>query len=420
MKKHIWLVGIMAGLWMSCSPISQKEVSEGQIDVLPAFENLSELKVSHLGKSIRYVPLETTDSSLIGAGYEVHLLENAILVTYGSRGSAHCFLFDRETGKFLREIGHKGEDPRGYSEAKAYVHPIRGHIYFPRTPDKLIKYSPNGEFLGEVLMPNGLSSGLYPLLTKDGMLVYEGVAFNANHQSQLYYLDEERGKIADIALPITRQSKEAKVEGIQAISVWKGGLGAYGLLGYTGVIEIGLKDGRQELNVFNYPAVWTMGKEYRFHEVFGDTIYHVKDKQLEPYRIFNLGERRLSEEGHGKKEGYEDKLTIIYVMETPDLIYFQCAKNLYGDFICYNGLYRKSDGKVMMNEVKEAFVDDLTQFLPFAPVAHTEKGEFIGMLTIEQIQEWQEKHSDMKLEGPLSALEGLADDANPVVVIVEP
>jgi hypothetical protein len=73
-----------------------------------------------------------------------------------------------------------------------------------------------------------------------------------------------------------------------------------------------------------------------------------------------------------------------------------------------------------MNEVEDAFTDDLTGFVPFTPMAHGKKGEFVGILTIEQIQEWQEEHPDVKLEGALASLEGLADDANPVVVIVEP
>ena len=122
MKKYIWMGGILAGLLMACSPESQK--MEGQIDVLPAFDNQTELKVSHLGKNIRYVPLETTDSSLIGSSCKVNLLGDKIMVTYGTRTESHCFLFDAESGKYLREIGHKGEDPRGYSEAKAYVHPV--------------------------------------------------------------------------------------------------------------------------------------------------------------------------------------------------------------------------------------------------------------------------------------------------------
>ena len=41
-------------------------------------------------------------------------------------------------------------------------------------------------------------------------------------------------------------------------------------------------------------------------------------------------------------------------------------------------------------------------------------------MKVEDIQEWLEEHPEVKLEGALASLEGLADDANPVVVIVEP
>ena len=136
--------------------------------------------------------------------------------------------------------------------------------------------------------------------------------------------------------------------------------------------------------------------------------------------MFNLGDRRLALEDRGKKEGYEDKLSITYVLETNHLIYFQCAKNLYGDFSFYNGVYQKSNGEVVMNKVEDAFTDDLTGFVPFTPMAHGKKGEFVGVLTIDQIQEWQEEHPDAKLEGVLDPLKDLDYDANPVVVIVEP
>ena len=49
-----------------------------------------------------------------------------------------------------------------------------------------------------------------------------------------------------------------------------------------------------------------------------------------------------------------------------------------------------------------------------------EKGEFVGILKVEDIQEWLEEHPETKLEGALAPLKDLAFDANPVVVIVEP
>ena len=417
MKKSFYAGVLLVSILMACSPSAQK--GEAQIDVLPAFENLTELKVSQLGKNIRYVALETTDSSLIGASYNIQLLNDGILVSSAGRSEAHCYLFDRETGKFIREIGHRGDDPEGYSGSKAYIHPVTEHLYFQRNPNKLMKYNLNGEFLGDVIIPHNVTTGFYPSFGKEGILVYEGPSFTTP-KKQIYYLDETKGKTGDVALPTSQQSEEIKMDRIQSISVWSGGLGDYGLVGYSGIIEIDFKDGIKGKCPANYPAVWPMEDGFRLYEAFSDTIYHIKGLALEPYRTFNLGNRRHPIEERGKKDGNEDKLTITYVIENKDLIYFQCAKNLYGEFQVYNGLYRKADQTVAMNKAQEAFTDDLTHFLPFTPMTHTPKGEFASAISIEQIQTWIEEHPEAKLEGALTPLSNLDFDANPVVVIVGP
>ena len=158
-KRNLLQTGALALLLAACYTTPQSGKQEGQIDIVPAFENQTELKVSHLGKNIRYVPLETTDSSLIvDHNCKVKLSGDKLIVTYRMKSIMHCFLFDAKTGKFIREIGHWGEDASGYSEPKAYIHPMTGHIYFHREPNKLIKYNQEGEFLGEVIMPNRLLS----------------------------------------------------------------------------------------------------------------------------------------------------------------------------------------------------------------------------------------------------------------------
>ena len=79
MKKLVWLSILWASVWSACSS-GQGENAQGMIDVSSAFENLTELKVSQLGKNVRYVPLETTVESLIGATAALHLLKVKILV----------------------------------------------------------------------------------------------------------------------------------------------------------------------------------------------------------------------------------------------------------------------------------------------------------------------------------------------------
>ena len=68
MKKQTWLGGILASLLTACSPSVQNEKAEGQIDVLPAFENLTELKVD--GGACRNNFLMQFQSDVIGVPVE--------------------------------------------------------------------------------------------------------------------------------------------------------------------------------------------------------------------------------------------------------------------------------------------------------------------------------------------------------------
>ena len=143
MKRLISVSTLLVSLLTACSPSAQKG-KEGQINVLPAFENQTELKVSHLGKTIRYIPLETTDSSLIHH-MQVGLLEDKIIVASESRTETHCFLFDRQSGKFIRVVSQRGNGPRDYSSPFPIIYPETKSLYFKRLPGTLLEFSQEGE-----------------------------------------------------------------------------------------------------------------------------------------------------------------------------------------------------------------------------------------------------------------------------------
>ena len=72
MKKQIMLGGLLL-LLGSCTP-QNKANDPNAIDIAVSLEHLTELKTSQLGKQIRYIPLETTDSSLIGNSYSFSIM----------------------------------------------------------------------------------------------------------------------------------------------------------------------------------------------------------------------------------------------------------------------------------------------------------------------------------------------------------
>lgn len=415
MKKHLYLSILLANLLMACSPTTQKGKEQGLIDVLSAFENLTELKVSHLGKNIRYVPLETTDSSLV-TGVQLGLLDDKIIISSANRSERHCLLFDRQSGKFIREIAQYGQGPKDYSLSFPIVHPVTKNLYFRRYLGKLLEYNQEGEYLGEISMDKVTSRSITPFLTESEVYVYEGNTLaKPNTNGCLYCYDTVTEQMDTVAVFLQKENlEEKKFKGIKSYS----GTDKYGLFGYNGKFMYEYMDGTKVFYPSKFDVLWSSGKDVHFREVFSDTIFRIKDRTLEPVRIFDLGERHLPVEKHGKPEETKDCLVVTYVMETSNKIYFQCVKDMYGEFHVYNGLYWKENDEVMMGQGD--FTDDLTNFIPFRPIVHTEKGEFAGILKIEQIQEWLEDHPDTKLEGALAPLKDLKFDDNPVVVIVEP
>jgi len=416
--KRLMLGGaLLVAMFSACTTGTKNADLDSQVNVLPAFEELGELKVSQLGKTIRYVPLETTEASLIGNKFNIQLLEHEILVL----SAGNCLLFDKQTGKFLRQIASRGQGPKEYSEAVCYYNEDTKALYFNRAPDKLLKYSLEGEFLGEQPLPVQLSSAFYPLLSADQGIVYQGQTFGSTDNHRLFYVNAQGEETASIPMYVYPGRDSVDVAEIASISVVSDP-NVYGLLAYQGSIVISYKDDSKGFYPAYYPVLWRHKGQTRFREAFSDTLFHVKGNALEPYLIFNMGERRFLPEYRENKDLSKECLVLTYVMETEKLLYFQCVENLYGEGTSnvYNGIYLKTDGRVCMDRAANAFIDDLSAFMPFKPEACSAGGEFAGTLKIEDLQEWLEEHPDVKLEGALAPLQGLADDANPVCVIVEP
>ncbi|MDR0604058.1 MAG: DUF4934 domain-containing protein [Bacteroidales bacterium] len=69
-----------------------------------------QLNLSEYVVSLEYVPLETTEECLIDKYPRFHVLEDYIVASTWRQ----CYLFDRK-GKFIREIGRQGNDPKDYA-----------------------------------------------------------------------------------------------------------------------------------------------------------------------------------------------------------------------------------------------------------------------------------------------------------------
>ena len=68
MKTGLFATALAGVALTACTSAGSDTAATGTVNVAQAMENPTELTTSLIGSKIRFVPLETTDSSLIGEG----------------------------------------------------------------------------------------------------------------------------------------------------------------------------------------------------------------------------------------------------------------------------------------------------------------------------------------------------------------
>ena len=411
MKNHVFA----AAACLLLAACSGNETKVAKLEVIPvgaAFERQAEPKASDCFKKIRYVALETTDSCLVGEGAHASILKDWIVVV---SGRSRCQLFDKKTGRFIRTIGHVGEDPEGYSNAYGgWLNPHTDRLYFPGWNKKQVAYRADGSF--DSVWTPAIVPGDFPMATAfdyfDAGIIagYYSASDSVPARLVLFRGDEI---VREQFLPMDiRGEKAVTPDEIAAISVWKDGGG--------GMLVIKYKNEKSSLTSLGNSCFWHKGDEMFFHQAYNDTLYRVSaDKGLQPVRMLDPGIY-----GWPYNERFEDKKDAIYptaFMENEDVILFRFVTNVYNDKRkTYNALYRKSDGTVKICPFDDKITDDMNGFLPLQPGAISASGEFTTILPAEDVISWfEENAAKTDIPAEVAALKRVGEEDNPVVAIME-
>ena len=406
MKRNILIFSIIILFLLSCGNKENRKYSDG-IDIEYGLQNLSRLKVSDFGKTIRYIPLETTKDGLVGSNPIVKVLKNYIV----TESQSSCLLFDKKDGRFIAEIGRIGQGPNEYSDIFSWTDEKEEFLYFKRRPDQLIKYDMKGNFCGKVVFPTPPGLASYYLITDSEIIGYFN-EFLQTHQIALGFYDEE-GILKD-TIPALFPKTEiimSEVKNIGVRSNW---------LGMGGMISIDYKNDTKSIHVVNPPRIWKHNEFIRFKEEFVDTIYTMSNKKLTPSIIFNTGKYHWPAEERNSVINTKERIFIADISENDIFIFFKCIMDLYSDEpVHYYGLYQKKTGETKLSKANDSIADDLTYFMPFTPLGISASGEFVSIVEAYKVMEWMEEHPEAKNSENLSFLKELDEEMNPVVILVE-
>ena len=140
---------------------SQSSKNGKLLDFDEAIEQAKEMNMSEFFSSVEYVPLETTDSSLLSMFTKIGYISRdyilCITEAFGNSSSFPSYLFDRQ-GKFLKRIGVFGKGPHELNSGvkSGYVNKDKDRVvlFYNGASQGVSLYDLSGQWVGENKMNN--------------------------------------------------------------------------------------------------------------------------------------------------------------------------------------------------------------------------------------------------------------------------
>ncbi|KYG78658.1 uncharacterized protein DUF4934 [Roseivirga ehrenbergii] len=393
-------VFIVLFTFSSCS--NEKEIETGltTINLVEAYNNAAPINMSDFASDIEYIRLETGE----GAFYKWFFLkttlgDSVILMKSTDRIS----LFDRKTGTYLRDIGRKGDDPEGFSNAMTELG--------VNTKNKTVYAK------GKL--------GLYEYSLSEGLLV------NTIPAPQMDDLDKKltKGSLTDISVIASHGIINDRFVAGYFMNI-KGDepfrLVVYDFNGEVLKLYPNHQSYKKLSDSFRFEK--TDFQNYNnalfFKESFNDTVFNVGADTLKPAFLYELGKYSppYAEQESMSDEKKNEYMFVRNTLQSPDFVFYNVS---FKEKLAY-GYYNRKTKEAFLSDPstsnsKTGYTNDIDNFVPFYPTSINEKGEMLGLITAEEVYEWFQNNPDKIASLPenLQTLQNIEPEDNPVVMIAK-
>jgi hypothetical protein len=355
-------------------------------------KNRAPVNLSEIGGLITYIPLETSQNTLVGRVSKTIVTDSLIFI---STIPYKLMAFDY-SGRFVRNYGNVGRGPGEFIQINDFaVSPYRSSVYVLSNGGRILEYdTTNGKFATSAQIENR------PM---------ELMPFN---DSLFAFVHPFSPIVADTS----------------TISLFLGDL--HGNMGKT----------YHYYNKFDgifglfFKVLYKSKNQVRFFELIADTLYTITPNALIPYADFDLGDqklpaaffstRHLSSQADNQRlyESYSGKYYLDYIREDLKSIYFRGGN--FNEEEVY-GFFNKQTGAVKITEMG-GFTNDLDGGVPFFPkyVYNDEVlVDYVDAYVLKEHVATLDPAEMTRLYGDnytrLDTLaESLEEDSNPVMIMV--
>lgn len=368
------LLGVIV-LLIGCHNSKEPTIDESIID----FGNLKSMKRTELIDISKYLKLESSDESLLGAINQIDFFNNKIYILDRDKTNA-LYVFSLE-GKFIEKLEGKGDGPGEFISPQSFWIDRDGYIFIlDRMQSRLLKYRLEDlKFVSEIMMPSPSPLSFAKLTGEEKYLYYYPLRNDNLFQNKILVISDDKGRTC-----------EKLYDALPANKILHG----------------------------NPSNIYLFNNSLRVYPNFSNSVYELNGDTLLCCYKFLWGNSEIPEEklftkyndsGGLMKEiltGEKDWIRLIYVYETAQklVVKYYIKKDLYIS-VC-----DKQTGNSINTKVNEIVNDNnIIDFFPL-PIGVCDN-EIVGYIDPFELDRNMIK--DKKLQ---NLLEVGQDESNPILV----
>lgn len=384
MKLKIIFIALITSFFINQTAAQVKNDEVLTVSIKEAIDSKKGLSLSDfIEDDIEYVQLETNAYCPISKKLRLFLSDSVIIAV----AEKQVFLFERNTGKFIREIGNVGKGPSGYSET---IHSLpyseTNNTILTRAwlPNSFMEYDLSGKLISKKILftSEGIRDGSN---FNDGTTIGYVWNFNGKNKKKLIVFNSNGKEI--FSFPQNRSFE---------YDMNKHGIDVYDWEGWF----------------------YSFRNQTNFYELFTDTIFAITPKHLKPRYVLSYGRYEVPYEIKYTKK-FKSNLSEYYfirsIYESERFLFFTFSFN--GDNY-YSGIYDKNAALTKVSQIVE---NDIDYLVPFKLSSINKNEEIIGFQDIYNIQEWLKKNPEKEksFSNKVKNFKGLNSFYNPVVMIAK-
>ena len=362
-----------------------------------SFSRQQEVPLSRFVDKITYIPLETNSQALFGAAY-YEVTDEYIIVRQASR-ERRILLFDRHTGKFIREIGKFGRGPGEYFDYSLIpFNPGKKELYAMSGSREILVYDLEGRNIDKIKIPE--------IKDKYGevlQLSKKPIVFDNTLENNIFvgYFRNSFGQEKNKLVLITKEGVSKMFPNYQ-------------------VQDLKIKDGLILINRLN-ASFYTWDNKLYFLETFCDTLFQVTKSSLVPRYCFDWGKYNVtwSKIADLGISGLLNYFFIYDIDENKDYIFIKIEIERKH----YLGFIEKKTNIVTFckknNWDDSRLKDDISGIIDVLPADFTQKNEMIFIIEPGYLMQWLKANPEKAAiaRTKFSWLKDIDEFSNPIIAI---